>query len=156
MSVITGKDVRFVIKRIMVLLLAALTLICAVSCASSSYKGDTWDGYRKMPFIDFLDAYMEKNVEIKPGANYRICYADNWKDSSHLGETDLEKNEQMRTYFIDLENDNNGEVENYTICFFMGYTPKEHKLTLKGVKVETLEMYGIEAERFMIELMGKI
>lgn len=165
MSVIITKDVSFVIKRTSVLILTVLLLIFTVSCSESSYNEATWDGYKNKPFIDFLDIFVEKNLarqnEKDMNVSWTISYADNWKESSKLDKDDLGEDEQMRTYTVDVVLEHNGEIENNQMYFFMGYTPCEQKLTVKGIKMvedgnEMLEIKGEEAEKQLKEMAKKL
>ena len=148
-------------KRIAVLFLAVLMVVFAVACSKSSYKDATREGYKNEPFIDFLDAYartsLAKQNEKGTNASFAISYADNWRESSKLSEKNLGQDEQMRTYTIDLVLERNGEIENNQMHFFMGYTPCEKKLTVKGIKMvedgnEMLEIVGKEAEEGLKEM----
>lgn len=90
--------------------------------ATSSLSSAAWEGYDKVPFIEFLETALEKiPAPVANIQNHQISVFPGWDKSESLKEIGVTEGETKATYSLNAEvvNPSTGEVESGEILMFV-------------------------------------
>ncbi len=108
-------------KKIISLLLICISLFSLTACGGDNLKNAAWEGYIRMPFVEFLEASL-KNVSEVPITDMEVSYKKGWSSSVLLDDDDVSDGAEPYTYIVNAQTVNlrNENVTLYYV-FYMKF-----------------------------------